>query len=471
MLETSQQTNSWYLDSGATHHVSGDPSIFSSIHPTSGARVRSVGGQNHSVDGVRNVDIQALPGAIKTIPSVLYTPGITKNLLSVGCLTDQNKTLVFNSEGCYVVDNVTVKLEAFASRENSKGLYILQGDPTLLEPEANTLQLNSQATLWHKRLGHFHTRGMQRMLNSGAVKGMSKIQFSKQTCSGCQLGKQARTKIPKESTYHASKILELVHSDVCGPFKVNSTGGARYFVSFIDDYSRKLWIYFMSHKSQVLAKFQHFVQLVENTTGYSIKTLRTCNGGEYTSHAFHDFCSSKGIIRELTPPHTPQRKGVAERRNRSLLDITRCLLLDKALPGHLWGEAIKAASIILNLRSTKWHPDKTPNKLFSGKKPSITHLRNFGSPAFAHIPKTSRTKLDPRSEKCILLNFDDDAKTYRCYRPSSRKVFISRDIHITEDNSSNVTNGHEHDFIQGNPMFDDTFAPTRTEESPTLPNP
>jgi hypothetical protein len=111
----------------------------------------------------------------------------------------------------------------------------------------------------------------------------------------------------------------------------------------------------------------------------------------------------------------------------------RYLLLDKALPRHLWGEAVKVVGDILNLRSTKRHPDKTPNELFSGKKPSVTHLRIFGSPVFAHIPKPSRTKLDPRSEKCILLSFDEAAKAYRCYRPSTRKIFVSRDIVIDED--------------------------------------
>ena len=191
------------------------------------------------------------------------------------------------------------------------------------------------------------------MITSEAVRGMPQLQFSKQTCSGCQLGKHARTKMPTETTHHASRILELVHSEVCGPFKISSTGGARYFVTFVDDFSRKLWIYFISHKSQVLAKFQHFVQLLANSTRQIIQTLCTNNGGEYTSKAFHEFYSSKGITRELTLPQTPQRNGIAERRNQSLLDITWCLLLDKALLDHLWGEAVKAASDILNLRSTK----------------------------------------------------------------------------------------------------------------------
>jgi hypothetical protein len=132
-----------------------------------------------------------------------------------------------------VVNNITFKLETFSPRENRKGLYKLQGDLTILESKINLLHLNSQATLWHKRLRHFHTRSMQRMINFVTPKGMPKIHYSKQWCSGYQLGKHAKNKIPKETTYYALKILELVYSDVCGPFKINSIGGARYFVSLL----------------------------------------------------------------------------------------------------------------------------------------------------------------------------------------------------------------------------------------------
>ena len=464
MLETPSGNASWYLDSGATHHVSGDPAVFSMINSSSGTQVRSAGGQTHSVAGVGDVDVRFLSGEIKTIPSVLYTPGITKNLLSVGSLTDQQKTLVFRDNGCFVVDNVTSKIEAFAERENRKGLYKLQA--ATLKPEINAINLRSQAVLWHKRLGHFHARGMQRMLHSDAVRGMPSFKIPIQHCNECHLGKQAKTKMPKTATFHATHILELIHSDVCGPFRVSSTGGARYFVTFIDDFSRKTWVYFLSQKSQVLEKFKHFVRMMKTITGRTVAALRSDNGGEYTSTAFKDFCLTEGITHELPPPYNPQRNGVAERKNRSLLDITRCLLLDRQLPGHLWGEAVKAAADILNLRSTKRHPDKTPTELFSGKKPTIAHLRIFGSSAFTLIPKPSRSKLDPRSEKCVLLSFDETAKAYRCYRPSTRKVFTSRDIRIDEDN----TPGSPPETTPSPEFFspDAISAPTRTEESRTL---
>lgn len=103
MLEAPQHNPSWYLDSGATHHISGDPNIFSSIHPISGSQIRSAGGQSHNVTGVGSVDIQVPSGEIKTISFVLYTPGITKNLLSEGSLANQHKTFVFRATWYFVI--------------------------------------------------------------------------------------------------------------------------------------------------------------------------------------------------------------------------------------------------------------------------------------------------------------------------------------------------------------------------------
>ena len=460
LLETPPNTTSWYLDSGATHHVSGEQSAFSSIRSTSGAQVKSAGGHSHPVAGVGNVELHFSSGAIKSINSVLYTPGITKNLLSVGALTDQSKTLVFKSDGCFIFDNSTLKLEAVASREHRHGLYRLSSLSPL--PEVNLLQ-NTNAELWHKRLGHFHAKGMQRMLHHGAVRGLPALQFSKHPCTGCQLGKQARTKLPKVATFQATKILQLVHSDVCGPFRTNSLGGARYFVTFIDDFSRKTWVYFLTNKDQVLTKFQHLVSFLKNSTGHLIQTLRTDNGGEYTSHAFREYCLNNGIAREFAPPYTPQRNGVAVRRNRSLLDITRSLLIDKALPGHLWAEAVKAACDLLNLRSTKKHPDKTPEELFSGKKPSISHLKVFGSPAYVYNTNPTRSKLDPRSERCILLSFDWEAKAYRCYRSSTKKVFISRNV-VADEFSPDLPTREDALTAREDTLSDPTPAPTRHAE-------
>ena len=171
LLETPHPTTSWYLDSGATHHVSGEQSTFSSISQTSGSKVRSAGGHSHSETGVGDVELQLSNGEIKSVGSVLYTPSITKNLLSVGALTDLNKTRVFRSKGCFIINNLNLEVEAFALRDSNHGLYRLTGSHRNREPEVHLLH-HSQAELWLKHLGHFHTKGIQRMANYEAVRGL-----------------------------------------------------------------------------------------------------------------------------------------------------------------------------------------------------------------------------------------------------------------------------------------------------------
>jgi transposase InsO family protein len=115
-------------------------------------------------------------------------------------------------------------------------------------------------------------------------------------------------------------------------------------------------------------------------SGQKLLTLRTDNGGEYTSREFSSYCFKRGIKRQFSQPYTPQHNGVTERKNRTLLDIVRCFLLDEDLPGRLWAEAVRAACIVTNLRPSKRTPDRTPDELFTGIKPNLSNLRAFSDP-------------------------------------------------------------------------------------------
>ena len=145
-----------------------------------------------------------------------------------------------------------------------------------------------------------------------------------------------------------SNILELVYSDVCGPFEVESLGGNRYFVTFIDDASRKVWVYLLKAKYQVYQFFQKFHALVERETGKFLKCLRTDNGGEYTSKEFRNYCSAHGIRHEKTIPATPQHNGVTERMNCTIVEKVRCMLKMAKLPKVFWGEAIRTTCYLIN---------------------------------------------------------------------------------------------------------------------------
>jgi hypothetical protein len=251
-------------------------------------------------------------------------------------------------------------------------------------------------------------------------------------CKGCALGKYAKTIFPSSDS-RSKGILDLIHSDVCGPMSAVSIGGASYYVTFIDDYSRKTWIYFMKTKDEVFSRFQEFKALVENQTGRKIKVLRSDNGGEYTSSVFKKFCIDSRIKRELTVPYNPQQNGVSERKNISIVGATKAMLHDQDLPMFLWVEACNTAVYLQNRSPHKVLGRMTPEEAFTGKRPEIGHLRIFGCLVYCHVPTEKRTKLEPTAEKGILVGYSETSKAYRVYIPALRKTVVRRDVRFEED--------------------------------------
>jgi transposase InsO family protein len=205
----------------------------------------------------------------------------------------------------------------------SANLYILMGE-TLQEGDvsiASTSQENS-TTMWHRRLGHMLERGLKVLAKRDLLPELKSVSLP--FCEHCVVSKQNRLKFDR-STTKSKHILDLIHSDVWESPQM-SLGGAKYFISFIDDYSRRLWVYPIKKKSDVFSIFKQFKALIELETGKKIKCLRIDNGGEYTNGDFLSFCKEEGIMRQFTVAHTPQQNGVAERMNRTLLERTRAML-------------------------------------------------------------------------------------------------------------------------------------------------
>ena len=171
---------------------------------------------------------------------------------------------------------------------------------------------------------------------------------SLELCVHCIMGKQHRVNFKRHESHGKLKALELVYSDVCGPMNVKSLGGASYFVTFIDDYSRKCWLYPLSSKDQVFETFKKFKALVEKESERFIKCLQTDNGGEFCSSAFDSFCAENGIKRVKTVPYTAQQNGVIERMNRTIVETVRSMLSHSGLPKFFWAEAANTAVYLLN---------------------------------------------------------------------------------------------------------------------------
>lgn len=152
----------------------------------------------------------------------------------------------------------------------------------------------------------------------------------------------------KASESKTDKVLELIHSDLMGQMEVASFGRAKFVLTFIDDFSRKTFVYFLKTKDETFELFQQFKELVEKQTGNKIKRIRTDNGGEYISASFEKYCKKNGITHEKTTPYTPEQNGIAERMNRTLFERAKCLLFDNNMDKRFWAEAINMATYLVN---------------------------------------------------------------------------------------------------------------------------
>lgn len=265
------------------------------------------------------------------------------------------------------------------------------------------------------------------------VKGLPSIQQPTSSCESCILAKHHREKFVCRLSYRAKGPLEIVHTDLCGPMQTPSLTGNIYFLTFIDDYSRKTWVYLLKQKSETFAVFKRFKALVEKEIGKYIKVLRSDRGGEYMLNNFMEFCQDHGIKRQFTTRFNPQQNGVAERKNQTIMNIARSMLKEKHLSNEYWGAAVICSVYILNRSLTKIVKDHVPQEAWSGKSCSVYHLRIFGCVAYAHVPAKMRRKLDDQSEKSIFIGYSEESKAYRLYNPITKKYIISRDVEFEEE--------------------------------------
>lgn len=279
---------------------------------------------------------------------------------------------------------------------------------------------------------------METMQKLKIVEDLPKFEIIKGVCESCEMGKQSRRSFPRSSQSNTSNVLELIHSDVCGPMQTESINGSKYFLTFIDDYSRMTWVYFMKSKSEVLSKFKIFKPYVENQSETRIKRLRTDGGGEFLLKEFIKLCQESGIHREVTTPYTPQQNGVAERRNRTLVEMARSMLKEKSLSNKFWAEAIATSTYLQNrLPSKPLEKGVTPLEVWSGKKPSVNHLKIFGCVCYVHVPNEKRRKLDAKAKPGIFVGYSNESKGYKVFLLSEEKIEVSRDVTFDEEKTWN----------------------------------
>ncbi|KAH9706497.1 hypothetical protein KPL70_012225 [Citrus sinensis] len=410
----------WLIDSGATWHMTSRREWFHTYEPISGGSVYM--GNDHALEiaGIGTIKIKMFDGTIRTIGEVRHVNGLKKNLLSLGQMDSHGyKTHVENG----IMKIVKGALVLMKAEKIGANLFMLKGE-TLQEADACVASNGEESTMmWHLKLGHMSEQGLKILSERKLLPGLKSVSLP--FCEHCVISKQHRLKFSR-SIARSKCILDLIHSDVWESPDI-SMGGAKYMVTFIDDYSRRCWVYPIKKKSDVFPVFKEYKARVELESGKKIKCLRTDNGGEYTDGEFLAFCKQEGIQRQFTVAYTPQQNGVAERMNRTLTERIRAMLRTAGLPNSFWAEAAKTACYIVNRSPSTAIGLKTAMEMWTGKPADYSYLHAFGCPVYVMYNAQERTKLDAKSRRCIFLGYADGVKGYRLWDPTAHKIVISRD--------------------------------------------
>jgi len=248
-------------------------------------------------------------------------------------------------------------------------------------------------------------------------------------CDACQKAKSHQLPYPKSHSV-SSQPLQLIFSDVWGPSPF-CVGRNKYYVSFIDDYSKFVWLYPLKHKSEVFQKFHEFQNLVERLFNRKIISMQTDWGGEYQK--LHSFFERIGISHLVSCPHAHQQNGAAERKHRHIVEVGLALLAHASMPLKFWEDAFIAATYLINRTPSRVINFETPLERLFHQKPDYSSLRIFGCACWPNLRPYNAHKFQFRSTRCVFLGYSPLHKGFKCLDPSTGRVYISRDVTFDEN--------------------------------------
>lgn len=413
------ERNQWILDTGAS--ISMTPKkeqlesythgYFGGVKIGDGRILPSVGKGEMSL---------TLDGVEFKLADVLHVPKLEYQLISLRRLLHDNETKALVEPDCLTI---------FSSSDSDTPVSIqVNAENGTFKVKNDDHQAFISAMVWHKRMGHLGMRNVKALTKvaEGVVIDSKSDAIN---CETCPLANASVQPFP-ESQNRANEALELIHSDVMGPFSTYSLNKKKYIVTFIDDKTRYAWIDFVEHKSETFEAFKRFKAVAELQYNKKIKILRTDNGGEYCSNEFESFLTHCGIIHQKTVPYTPEQNGRAERFNRTLMEKVRAMLLETSFPRYFWAELASTACYLYN-RSPHSAIDMTPFEAINGMKPNLRHLRVIGCRCFSLIKDGSNDKLSQRSQEARLVGYDEKTKGFRLW--NGNRIYVARDVKFHED--------------------------------------
>ncbi|GJT16765.1 retrovirus-related pol polyprotein from transposon TNT 1-94 [Tanacetum coccineum] len=365
------------------------------------------------------------------ISRVYYVEGLGHNLFSVGQFCDADLEVAFRKNTCFIRNLEGVDL---LSGSRDTNLYTISLDDMLKSSPICLLSKASKTKswLWHRRLSHLNFGTLNKLAKDGLARGIPRLKFQKDhLCSACALGKSKKSSHQPKAEDTNQEKLYLLHMDLCGPMRVASINGKRYILVIVDDYSRFTWVRFLKTKDEAPAAIIKCIKNIQVRLNATVRNVRTDNGTEFVNQTLREWYENVGITHQTSVARTPQQNGVVERRNQTLVEAARTMLIFSKAPLFLWAEAINTACYTQNRSLIRHRYNKTPYELMQDKKPDLSFLHVFGSLCYPTNNHEDLGKFDAKADIGIFVGYAPAKKAFRIY--NRRTQIILEMIHVMFD--------------------------------------
>lgn len=416
----------WIVDSGASQHMCKRKESFFQIDLTHSGKIIVANGSTTPIMGKGKVRLTLASGNDQwdiELVDVLWVPALNDNLISVNRLGQKGYTAVFNKEACHLSRGSGW----FRYADHHNGMYTLNIAEWCLNSIEEVISDELCIHQWHRRMAHRNLTDIRKTLNAEGIKIMECSHSN--DCEACIKGKMARRPFPKKAT-PTTAPLDCIACDLCGPMQVESVSRKLYSITFTDIYSGYTEVEFLRKKEEAATETKNFIEKIKTQFGRKPKNFRTDRGTEFLNGTLESYFKKEGINTQYTVGYAPEQNGVAERKNRTLMEAARTMLSESGLNKCLWAEAMATANYTFNRIMKK--NGKTPYELMFGSKPTRTAFHEFGNDVYVMVPDERRRKLDDKAIKMKFVGYDEHAKGYRLVNDFGR-IHISREVRFLED--------------------------------------
>jgi transposase InsO family protein len=482
------QSARWLLDTGCNRHICNEIHSIVDINTVDSGRSIKLGDDSTVPVKSSGTAFIKLGSNIANMSDTLFVPDMGKNLLSIGISTSRGLKFYFDGESCEIYSSISNKPAGtkLCTIPKENNLYYLNGaSPFEAHNEANFSQVSTKVSkrLWHERLRHGNHKAIQKLID-GAARGITvsndKHEDLERPCEGCIFGKMTRGRFPIRSNLDkASRPLERVYADICGPFSSPALlSNAKYFLLFIDEYSRYIWVYFLKARSEVPRLVRTFTHESTRFTGQKLQRLiclQTDNAAEFMSRSVTDFCNDEGIAHQTSIPYDHEQQGMIERPNRTVLEAAEAMRHHAGLEPKFWADAVRTSVYLYNRFPHSALHFKTPYEKWFKRTPNLSHIRVFGCNAWVHQQNRFHKKLTAKAYRAIFVGYAERQKGYYVWDIEKQQMMVSRDVRFDETvftfnkNISNPPNDRQDDgtnFLDILESFTPNIKPSQGFDDP-----